>query len=67
MAKPSEFNIFAIKVTHSYYYNSAEYLSYCKDRGIEPTEKGFYDYVLPEINSDFPLSDSHPYETIEFS
>lgn len=67
MATPSKFNISAIKVTHSYYYCSAQYLLYCKDSGIEPTERGFYDYVLPEINSDFPLSDSHPYETVEFS
>lgn len=55
----SNFNISEIAVTHTYYYQPDEYLEYCTENDIEPTEDGFYNFILPEINRDFPISDKH--------
>ena len=58
------FNVAEIAVTHTYYYEPSEYLEHCDENDIEPTEAGFYNFVLPEIDEDFPRSDFHLYEVI---
>lgn len=60
----SDFNIAEISVTHTYYYQPDEYLEYCRENDIEPTQEGFFNFTLPEINDDFPGTDYHPYEVI---
>lgn len=55
-----DFNVVELAVSHTYYYSAEDYLSFCKDSEIEPSEQGFVDFVLPEINDDFPRSDWHP-------
>lgn len=60
----TQFNVAELAVSHTYYYDPSEYLSYCKDSDIEPSEQGFIDYTMPEINGDFPLSDWHPTRVI---
>jgi hypothetical protein len=59
------FNVSELVVTHSYHYSSFEYLAYCAENEEEPTEQGFYDYILPEINEDFPSSSWHPYTVVK--
>lgn len=58
------FDIAEIVVTHSYHYDPSQYLKACEEDGEEPTEEGFYNYILPEINEDFPQSSWHPYEVV---
>lgn len=60
----TDFNIAEISVTHTYSYQSYEYLEYCEENDIEPTQEGFLNFVLPEINADFPISDVHTYKII---
>jgi hypothetical protein len=60
----TNFNIAEISVTHTYYYQPDDYLEYCQENDIEPTEEGFYNFILPEINEDFPSSGCHLYEVI---
>lgn len=60
----TDFNIAEISVTHTYYYQPDEYLDYCEENDIEPTQEGFFNFVLPEINADFPISDTHTYKII---
>lgn len=55
------FNIAEIAVTHTYYYQPDEYLAYCDQHNLQPTEAGFYNFILPEINEDFPGNDYHPH------
>lgn len=55
------FNITELTVTHSYVYSSAEYLDYCEETNATPTEQGFYEFLLPEIQNDFPSSTFHPF------
>ena len=45
----TNFNISEIAVTHTYYYQADEYLEYCEENDIEPTEDGFYNFILPSI------------------
>ena len=58
------FNLAEIVVTHTYHYDSSEYISYCADNEEEPTEEGFYAFMLPEISEDFPSSSWHPYTVV---
>lgn len=60
----TQFNVAELAVSHTYYYEPSEYLSHCEDNEIEPSEQGFIDYTMPEINSDFPLSNCHPTRVI---
>ena len=60
----TDFNIAEISVTHTYYYQPDEYLEYCKENDLEPTQDGFFNFVLPEINEDYPIRDFHPYKVI---
>lgn len=60
----TDFNIAEISVTHTYYYQPDKYLEYCEENDIEPTQEGFFNFVLPEINADFPISDTHTYKII---
>jgi hypothetical protein len=55
------FNVAQIAVTHTYYYEPSDYLEYCQENNIIPTEAGFYNFILPEIDEDFPNSQHHPY------
>lgn len=59
------FQVAEIVVTHTYHYQPQEYLDYCKEYDEEPTEQGFFNYILPEINQDFPGTDWHPYRVIK--
>ena len=54
------FNIREIAVTHTYYYSPSEYLEDCELNGLTPSPQGFGDYILREIQDDFPKSDWHP-------
>lgn len=60
----TNFNIAEISVTHTYCYQPDEYLEYCLENDIEPNEVGFFEFILPEVNEDFPTCDHHPYEVI---
>jgi len=55
------FNIAEITVTHTYCYEPSDYLEYCEENDITPTETGFFNFILPEVNEDFPNSQHHPY------
>lgn len=57
----NSFNIAQIAVTHTYYYEPSDYLEYCEENDIEPTRRGFFNFVLPEIQEDFPNSKHHHY------
>jgi len=59
-----QFNIAEIEVTHTYYYEPSDYLEYCEENDITPTETGFFNFILPEVNEDFPNSQHHPYKVI---
>jgi hypothetical protein len=58
------FNVSEIIVTHTYHYVPDEYLNYCADNDVEPTECGFYSFILPEIHEDFPNNRVHPYTVV---
>ncbi len=58
----TDFNIAEIAVTHTFYYEPSNYLEYCQENGILPTEDGFCNFILPEIDEDFPNCRHHPYE-----
>ena len=60
----TEFNIAEIEVTHTLYYEPSDYLEYCQENGIIPTEAGFYNFILPEIDEDFPNCHHHPYKVV---
>lgn len=59
-----DFNIAEIAVTHTLYYEPSEYLDYCEENDIEPTESGFLNFIQPEIDEDFPNCASHICEII---
>ena len=59
------FQIAEIVVSHTYHYQPDEYLAYCNDVGEEPSEQGFFAYILPEVNADFPGTDWHPYRVVK--
>lgn len=58
------FNVTEIVVTHTYHYSPSEYVGYCEDNDKGPTLDGFIEYILPEINEDFPKSKFHPHRVL---
>lgn len=51
-------------VSVSYTYNPEEYLNYCEEEGIEPTQEDFEDFIAPWIEDDFGYPDNYEIKRI---